>query len=301
MENAERWVRDLCWAVNSPSLLGESALLRGSENASLGVWQLRPEDVDREHLSRELSERFPRRTGRYFERLILYWLEHLRGCRLVAHGLQVRDDNRTVGEIDVLFRDEHDRLTHWELAVKFYLQVAPGKTAASDYVGPNVRDTLERKTRRLVEHQLRLSERYFPDVEVRQAFVKGRIFTPWQTRPATLEPKRAGVSERFSPVLADDHLRGRWIRHGDAATAFATDDLHCRVLKKPYWLADQTAQASGDAMFSSGECVVFLKNHFDNRPGPVLLSRCRMGSPAPEPAQPLFVVPDHWPNLHEED
>ena len=160
-----RQLRDLTWAINSQSLLTESPLAR-----------LDPSEVDPEHLRRFLEDDPSRRVGRYFERLVLYWLTHVRKVEVIASSLQIRDGNRTIGEIDLLFRDEQGRVTHWEIAVKFYLYLSSGTFIGSHYIGPNAGDTFERKMERLFDHQLPRSITHFPEVEVRQALVKGRMF-----------------------------------------------------------------------------------------------------------------------------
>ena len=61
--------------------------------------------VDVEHLEDFISKRPDRRVGHYFETLILYWLTHIVKVELIAHGQQIMDGKRTVGELDFLFRD----------------------------------------------------------------------------------------------------------------------------------------------------------------------------------------------------
>lgn len=106
------------------------------------------------------------------------------------------------GEIDLLFRDEQGRLNHWEVACKFYLQVDVSHVPITDYIGPNANDTLSQKATRLLKHQLPLGVRYFPEIEIREAFVKGQIFYHWQT----------GSRKSLPVELATDHLAGKWLR-----------------------------------------------------------------------------------------
>ncbi|QEG39184.1 hypothetical protein UC8_11450 [Roseimaritima ulvae] len=247
-----------------------------------------PDKVDAEHLSAELADFSGYRVGRYFERLVLYWLQHLRRVEIVAQSLPVRKGKRTIGEIDLLFRDEQGRLTHWELAVKFYLYVPQVRALNSHYLGPNVRDTFERKMQRLFDVQLPRSKRDFPDVDVRQAFVKGRIFY----HPRDVAP--ANTPRHLSP----DHLRCEWIRAAEVAALDRDDDVFYRLVDKPFWLSEQLAGQSDSDLLSHEELAELLREHFASRDRCVLVSQLEP-SPDCDPmfveSQRMFVVPNHWP------
>lgn len=279
MRDVETYVRDLVWAVNSPPLM------RFADPAPLANPPLKTSDVDGEHLQDWLGRSSERRVGRYFERLVLYWIRHIRGCTIVAQSHQIVEEKRTVGEIDLLFHDEQGRMTHWEIAVKFYLQVEQGNPATIDYVGPNANDTLARKRQRLLEHQLPLSGRCFPEVEVRQAFVKGRIFYPWRTFGMKPEPVE----------LATNHLAGRWLRANESSEFLSTRRQRYRILRKPFWLADEVVHSSDPDVLAASEVAQFLKRHFDHNRGPILMSGFDAEPTSDHELERYFVVPSHWP------
>ena len=85
---------DLLWAVNSPPLLSASPLV---DHVDVG-------EIDLDHFAKFLREQSDHRVGRYFERLILYWLTHIRKVQIVHHSKQILDAKRTIGEIDFIFR-----------------------------------------------------------------------------------------------------------------------------------------------------------------------------------------------------
>ncbi|TWT74300.1 DUF1853 family protein [Allorhodopirellula solitaria] len=283
MQETERFVRDLVWAVNSPSLMNLTS------QESVPARPLKVSDIDGEHLSVHLTSPREQRVGRYFERLLIYWIRFLRRCEIVAHSMQLRDGKRTVGEIDLLFRDEKGRLNHWEVACKFYLQVDAGHLAASDYVGPNATDTLRKKATRLLEHQLPLGVRYFPDIELREAFVKGRIFYHWQTG-----------SKDSSPIeLATDHLEGQWLRAREVPELLRSSRRRYRILRKPFWLADEIADPSDDEILTDDETTQVLQDHFSSHHSPRLLSGFRDSTSPVRESERWFVVPNHWPRQDE--
>ena len=181
-------VRDLIWAINSPSLIR----LRAEDVSS--NWPVCEEsDFDPPALQDCCDIRSQYRVGRYFEDLVHFYLKSIRRFEIVERGLRIEENGRTVGELDFLYRREDDALCHCETAVKFFLHTAESNDSGSHFIGPNSADNFERKTRRLFEHQLPLSEVRFPEVARREAFVKGRIFYhPRQAVPNTLPALLAG-------------------------------------------------------------------------------------------------------------
>lgn len=260
---------DLLWAVNSPPLLA----------AGLEVPQL--DSVDAEQLRVFLDDGPSTKVGEYFESLIQFWLERIRGCELIAHRRQVMDGKVTLGELDFVFHDEEGRLNHWETAVKFYLCDPENEVNGSCFIGPNTADTLERKIDRLRRHQLPLSRRDFPEVQERRAFVKGRIYRNPTHRSVSVIPRDT------SP----DHLRGVWLRHKQLEWLDAVEAqgrCEYRVLAKPYWLCSAPAESLNVNNLLRG-----LRRHFEDAKQSIHVGIWREGVET----ERLFVVADQWPHL----
>ena len=272
--NHSRELRDLTWAINSQSLLVESPLV-----------QFDPSHVDPEHLRRFLEEEPSRRVGRYFERLVLYWLTHVREVEVIASSLQIRDGKRTLGEIDLVFRDECGRVTHWEIAVKFYLYLSSRTFSGSHYIGPNAGDTFERKMERLFDHQLPRSIKHFPEVEVRQPFVKGRMFYH------VSEEHPVDLPDRHAPA----HARCNWIRASELELLDLIEDARYRVLEKPHWLSGEEADMKDEGLLSYGEQREQLVRHFAVSERPVLLGQLKGTGECFGECERFFVVADGWP------
>ncbi|HBJ38737.1 MAG TPA: hypothetical protein DDZ51_29095, partial [Planctomycetaceae bacterium] len=250
MHETERFVRDLVWVVNSP------LLMRLTSQDSVPARRLEVNDIDGEHLRVHLNSRPEQWVGRYFEHLVAYWISSIRRCEVVAHSLQLRDGKRTVGEIDLLFRDEQGRLNHWEVACKFYLQVDVNHVPITDYIGPNANDTLSQKSARLLKHQLPLGVRYFPEIEISEAFVKGRIFYHWHT----------GSKGPLPVELATDHLEGKWLRTREVPELLRDSRLRYRILRKPFWLAEELVDPSDDDILTTDETRLCLKTLIPRNP-----------------------------------
>ncbi len=208
---------------------------------------------------------------------------------MLAHGLQVRDGGRTLGELDFVFRDRQERVCHWEVAVKFYLYCADREVAGSHFIGPNARDTLERKWDRMQRKQLPLCRQVFPDVEECSAFVKGRIFYhPEQAEPA-----------RLPDGLMSDHLKGIWLRHSELAWLEAASQeqewVFC-VLQKPFWLAPVSLGETDKPPMGFEPFKSNLDHHFLHCDHPILVGALCQVTGGWEESERLIVVPDAWPD-----
>lgn len=267
---------DLCWAINSPSLVD------GVDVASTTTVEL--DAVDDAHLAHFLSEQSPAyRVGRYFEHLLHYWLLHIRRVEVIATGLQLKDGKVTVGEIDFLYRDEAGSLVHCEASVKFFLH-SPG-LEPSEYPGPNARDNFERKVTKLFDQQLLASHGRVEGIDRREGFVRGIIFYP--PRVEALRPPQR---------LATGHRRGVWtyaseLESLDEVSAGIANATYALV-DKPNWLAPVLAAPE----VSFHELTEWVEDHFASDGHPVMISIRSNETPATE-LQRCFVVGNDWPAM----
>ncbi|MCR9296656.1 MAG: DUF1853 family protein [bacterium] len=277
------------WAVSSPSLLAPKPFGPASGAAVVPATCLPTQAIDPRHLAEHMRAADDHRVGKYFERLIVYWLRYVRRLEVLSVGEVVRQAGRTKGEIDILFNDELGRMTHWELAVKFYLFVDELEHARR-YVGPNPTDRLDKKVSKLFDHQLRLGREHHPEVQIQQALMKGRIFYP-------VNPGKPGVADKELPeFLAEDHLQGRWLRASEAA-ALLPQKSYFRVLRKPFWLSTELSRQPEELC----ECNAMrhaLDAHFcQKNPRPILLAKMDYCANVWKESERFFIVSDHWPNL----
>ena len=282
---ATRQAHDLAWAVNSPSLLSSHESAPHTEHPRIDI-----NAINASHLSAFLAAGRIDRVGRYFERLISYWLHHVRQVKVVAESLSIRQHKRTIGEIDFLFHDELQRLTHMEIAVKFYLFSPDHVAFDSHYLGPNAADTLDRKVDRLLHHQLPRSETLFPEVEIRQPFLKGRIFYQPAHRTSTLH----------HPLLSPDHLSSSWIRESqfDLMTdkpETANRQIVFSVLQKPFWLSNELRRQLDTDLLSCSELSDLVSKHFSNHQHCLLVAKLVFDGASYVESSRFFVVPESWP------
>lgn len=287
-------IRDLEWALTSPSLIAPSIPARGIASSinSTGLDPLQ-EKLD-DFLQGESPRRDQYRVGRYFERLLLFYLQHIRQVEVVASAQQIQEEGRTIGELDFVFRDESG-LQHWEVAVKFYLHFPGEHISGSHLIGPDPRDNFETKITRLFEHQLPISEKVFPDIAERHAFVKGRVFchpsfTPPDTLPAELSPA---------------HLRGVWLYHGEldwlSRLPKSSSPTLAKIVQKPFWLspdvvADAKVGLSAEGLLPIDQMQELLQQHFRESSTPRLVSLLSRQAQEWREFERVFVVSESWPH-----
>jgi len=157
---AERARRDIRWVLSHAPLVAGAA--QGDEpwlgDAELS--ELRQDlagEVDAitdAAFAPALSER---RSGRYFEALLVALIQVCRRYDLLAENLQVFADKRTLGAFDLIVREaESGCVTHLELAFKQYLHREGRSAEMHRWVGPRGRDRLDIKGRHMVAKQLKL-------------------------------------------------------------------------------------------------------------------------------------------------
>ncbi len=109
-------INDLIWVIESPGLL--------IETPSQIKWELLQPDYfekckewlnDLEQNPQELKAFFNTEyqfiLGKYFELLIQFIFKYFDGFSLITSGLQVIKNNRTIGEIDFVFKNLIDNKT----------------------------------------------------------------------------------------------------------------------------------------------------------------------------------------------
>ncbi|MFT5287730.1 MAG: hypothetical protein ACI8TQ_003918 [Planctomycetota bacterium] len=279
-----RVLEDLDWLLSSPSLVtGESLQCTTIESLPSSAPEI--EDLEQAILARQ-SSRF--RLGAYFESLVTAYLNCAPGVSELRTNTVIRDEKRTLGEFDYLFRNEAGQTEHWEVAIKFYLY-APGANADPNlcFLGPRAVDRLDRKVQHMREHQLRLG--FLPaalgaiasrdELQVK-ALMRGRLFYPldmdWQTC-------------NLSSMTTTDHLRGWWTRQH--TTAGIPDADRYILVDKPDWLTCPSAPVDDRV-----HTLKSLANTFEAE-----LAYPIQVVGIDESQQELhrgFVVPTDWPPIH---
>jgi hypothetical protein len=303
IEFCHQVVRDLAWAIGSPSLLRSGGGDRVSDDWCRLAFHdripwLRELDKKPDELLAWLAQRKSRLLGVYFESLIEYWLTHWRRMRLHAARLPLKEAGRTIGEFDFLFCDRYLGIDyHWETAVKFFLHYRQ-EGNVDDWLGPNPRDTWLRKSTRVFGHQLKLSAR--PEalpvlrrlgMEALQpkAFFKGYLFE---------HIGEAAQPGSLLPELSPNHLTGWWCHLSESGELPQEDDSNRWLsLSRLHWLSAVYSKEATPGMGREA-CLALLEAHFDGSQKPVLLAELAQGADGIwRECGRGFVVADNWPAL----
>jgi hypothetical protein len=190
----------------------------------------------------------PKRLGRRFESLLTALFEHTEQCKLLKHGLVVRDQKQTLGELDYLIQ-LRSKVLHLEVAVKFYAGIGSpsDRSRQQAWIGPSCQDRLDIKINHLLDHQLQLSQTELG----RQALCQNDLPTPDQTLGLIygylIQPWN-DVNQLPEHTL-DSHP-AFWAPHKQALAAmrqlsrpYSTDYGWTR-LKRDQWIAPYIGQAA---------------------------------------------------------
>ena len=307
------WVRDLVWSLTSPDLLQvpaypsltDAPYFSALMQQSLGFFQ--ELDQDDRPLQHHLSQFSNQRLGLYFERLWHFWLTHNPRFELLAHNVPLRNTERTIGELDVVVLDrETGEMEHWELAVKFYLQVTVAHHQTL-YFGPSLKDRLDIKLSHLLKHQLPLGKsaearavlsEFQPPLCRQRLITKGRIFYPLESNPNPTQNSTQSPSQTLShsaandpapcdplQALGKDHLQGHW--HSLSAFAELTNQRNITntkfiILNKSDWLGQEPSPNN-----LHHETVSLLQQPNQYLP-------CQLLADSYGAKQRIFVVPDNF-------
>lgn len=292
----DHW-HNLLWAVGSEDISRDSSLpwLPAQRRAELVGYFRRAEVRERlapsldsntgsgpaQALRQNDQQQNTGRLGVYFENLWEFAFRHHPDYELLHRNLPLRADGRTLGELDFVVHHLPSGATeHWEVAVKFYLQVD-----AKHWVGPGLRDRLDIKLARMRDHQLPFVHRNTAsEILLRHGI---RIDCQWARMPGRLFRPLGGHESLPVDDTVNAGSAGYWWATGEAfRRAFGRQPLRWVILPKRTWLAERGYRAQGSE--SADELANRLQ--LENRQSPVCVA-AREGGRETERG---FIVPGQW-------
>ena len=299
-------VRDLAWVISSPGLvdatyppyaehvIGDAWCVEQLQNSAawLNILDKNPAD-----LHQFIAAHPTRRLGHYFETLIKFWLSHHPDIKIIAANLQVMDASRTVGEYDLLIRTAH-YTSHWEVAVKFYLQSATPATLHT-FLGPGGHDRLDLKLARIFQHQLRLGKTAsglaaLPDgvsLDKTQVLIKGYLFYP--TNSGVVAPDATELSG-----VSASHSSGWWIRHGQTPLPRHTENTGWIILPRLHWLAPVRLAQDAAVQTYAHMCHTLAEHFQTTNEALLLVALIHDQENIWHEVTRGFVVHEQWPERH---
>lgn len=279
-------IRHLAWMCQTPQLFrGPLQFGLGAHLPADALEKLRHWDHNPEQGPSLVNETPNPRLGLYFERLYECLMTDVLGWDVLARNLPIRSEGITLGELDFVLRNPHTQgIEHHEIAIKFYLGY-PLQSGETSWYGPNAKDRLDIKTRRLLEHQsqrIQLAETVnalgllgIHETLTPRIFMPGYLFYPFDR-------------ELAPPLQApSDHAKGHWLYHSQVRSMNAEHWLH---LRKPHWLGPWVQPDLPDI----AETKATLEK-VERSATPRLFARLEHDGENWKEVDRIFVVPATWP------
>lgn len=282
-------VRHLAWLCGAPSLVDIGPGFSLADHLPDDTLErLLALDRNPKPLLTHLENGQSQRLGHYFERLFHYALASILEWPVLLRNTPVRDSTgRTLGELDFVVRNPSSgQLTHIEVAVKFYLGYVDG--GETTWFGPNAHDRLDLKTRRMIDHQCRMTERAETRVMLGTHELDSPV-TPAMALPGNLFYPAFGPQASAPSWAHTQHERGYWIRHSDLTRV---DISGWAPLRKPHWLGPYQTNSAPDADLATEALHAVVET---NRPRLFAKLEARADKQGYEEAGRYFVVPEIWP------
>lgn len=281
-------IRHLAWMcraaqlTDSPLAFDLQPWLPAGTNELLRGWEREPETAP----AALLGPAEPR-LGYYFERLYACLLSDVLGWEVLARNLPIRNQERTLGELDFVVRNpKTDRVEHHEIAIKFYLGY-PRTGADVRWYGPNAVDRLDLKTSRMLEHQCLRTELVESAAALAalgiDAPVTSRLFMPGYLFYPIHSPLPAPAG------VPNNHQKGQWV---DLAAARDMDTACWVHLRKPHWLGPWLQPEPPEA---SVALVTLEQVAATDTPRLFAQMRRDTATGCWQESERFFVVPPSWP------
>ena len=289
-KNTQATLNDLRWLLTSPYLIGCHPPLFEKWAANYPSWVTSLEKNTPE-LPAELTDSRKPPIGRYFEKLVFFWLQTQTDIEALHHNIPVTEAKRTIGEFDILFSAAKLSF-HWELSVKFYLGT-DDRTKLHNWIGPMARDRFDIKLAKLSGQQLRLSRNEFgkrclEKMGMNQIsaheLVKGRLFHPFDDWQKINFIKPIGVNPH--------HDKGWWLHQDQIEKLLEFDTVQWALLEKADWFAP-IKPSTKVGLRTSAQVVALATKHFTSNANPLLVAAINTHG---SEVHRGFIQPNGWPH-----
>lgn len=287
MPEPDHW-SNLLWAVSTEDISRDKELpwLPPQRRTQLAEYFSREEVHERlapmldSGLRRKDEYQKTARLGVYFENLWEFAFAHHPDYKLLARNLPLRDAGRTLGELDFVVHHLPSGATeHWEIAVKFYLQVG-----SKHWVGPGLRDRLDIKLARMREHQLPVSRQPLVQQLLAQQDIQSE--RQWALMPGRLFRPLCGNLPPLLPDINPGSTAYWWATGADFLQTYTDQPYRWAILPKRAWLADRGYRSDNSDLPEP----LADRLQRENRPHPVCVAALDGG----REVNRGFIVPDGW-------
>ncbi len=209
------------------------------------------------------------RLGNRLERFFSFLIQESKQYELLAENIQIIENKLTLGELDFLVFDTYTNQTlHIELGGKVYLYDFRIEQELARWIGPNRRDSLLNKTKKLEEKQFPLlytestkkilqKNNIEVDYIVQQVCLKARLFLPF------------GSIGKIPPYISKKNIKGYYV---DIATFLESDfkSYSYFIPEKQDWIV---SPKYGEKWLSHTAIIPFIESALLQKQSPLVWVR----------------------------
>ncbi len=206
------------------------------------------------------------RLGNRLERFFSFIIQESNQYELLAENIQISENKITLGELDFLIYDKKSKtVLHVELAGKLYLYDPDIKGELAKWIGPNRKDSLLQKTKKLREKQFPLlySEQSkiallnfnLPAVTIeQQVSYKARLFMP------------NSLKNTIPSFVSRENIKGYYI-DSDEFKSYKQKNYSYFIPEKQDWIV---APNYGEVWFTFDEIVSRVDESLSSKMSPLI-------------------------------
>lgn len=177
------------------------------------------------------------RLGKKVERFFSFALKDHPRFKILAENLQIIENGITKGELDFIIEDlESAEVFHLEMVHKFYLHIPKeGQRAEDCLIGPNLKDSLNQKLRKLKKHQFPLIQDPFCMKTLRNRGLDAEMMS--QKLLFTAEIFESKKQSMESDIINKNCVSGYWQSLQNFKNSHQKGDLYHLPIKSE-WLTN---------------------------------------------------------------
>jgi hypothetical protein len=177
------------------------------------------------------------RLGHQVEHIFRQLLDHGKIYEILLFNQPIKNENRTIGEIDFIVKDHHSQqVIHIELTYKFYIINDQIKEKIHQLIGPNKKDNFYQKIQKIKQQQFKLiqskeainlfkSKSIDEKNIISKAFFKAQLFLPYMSNDINISPFNSAC------------ICGFWLGLEDFETTDFYEQLYYFPTKKEWIIA----------------------------------------------------------------
>jgi len=249
-------------------------------------------DANPQPLEEALAHEGRELLGKRFEKFVEFWLRYSGRFEVLMSNVQLKQNKRTIGEIDYLVKElDSGDIWHLEVACKYYLGYN-NSSLWTNWKGMNAVDTLEDKMtkfqKQLAIFSTELGAEFLSDHRIVKPtsylMLKGQFFYHWKNIRNAKSPKFSNVNHNTGLYLNESEIN-----------EFFTGFNYWKVLRKHSWFSPFSASSDAGLIFEY-DIEKTIKELIEKYRSGVMLARLRESNGMFKEDLRVVVVGNSWPN-----